>query len=119
MVLCIVWGCGSKSGKHKGLGFFRTPKIITDQGEEQEALTRKRRERSIDALSRGDWTEKNILETKRDYGRHFHQGQPGKDFDQFDPDWVPPLNLGKKEYGRPEDLTLYRPRRSPLTSKIV
>ena len=51
MVLCIVWGCGSKSGKHKGLGFFRIPKIITDQGEEYEELTRKRRERWIGCRS--------------------------------------------------------------------
>ena len=65
MVLCIVWGCESKSGKHKGLGFFRIPKIITDQGEEYEELTRKRKERSISALSRGDSTEKNIIETVR------------------------------------------------------
>ena len=103
MVLCIVWGCGSKSGKHKGLGFFRIPKIITDQGEEYEELTRKRRERWISAVSRGDTAEKNILETERVCGRHFHQGQPAKYFDQFSPDWVPSLNLGKKEYRRPRD----------------
>ena len=65
MVLCIVWGCGSKSGKHKGLGFFRIPKIITDQGEEYKELTRKRREGCISAVSRGDTAEKNILETPR------------------------------------------------------
>ena len=47
--------------------------------------------------------EKNILETERVCGRHFHQGQPAKDFDQFNPDWVPSLNLGKKEYRRPKD----------------
>lgn len=103
MVLSIVWGCGSKSDKHKGLGFFRIPKIITDQGEVYEELTREHRERSISALSRGDSTEKNILETERDCGRHFHQGSPAKDFDQFNPDWVPPLNLGKKECRRPKD----------------
>ena len=60
MVLCIVWGCGSKSGKHKGLGFFRISKIITDQGDEYEKLTRKRREGWIRAVSRGDTAEKNI-----------------------------------------------------------
>ena len=91
MVLCIVWGCGSKSGKHKGLGFFRITKIITDQGEEYEELTRKRRERWISAGSRGDTTEKNILKTERVCRRHFRQGQPAKDFDQFNPDWVPSL----------------------------
>ena len=61
----IVWGCGSKSGKHKGLGFFRIPKIIADQGEEYEELTRKRRAGWISAASRGDTAEKNILETPR------------------------------------------------------
>lgn len=103
MVLCIVWGCGSKSSKHKGLGFFRIPKIIANQGEEYEELTRKRREKWISAVSRGDTAEKNILKTERVCGRHFHQGQPSKDFDQFNPDRVPSLNLGKKEYRRPKD----------------
>ena len=97
MVLCIVWGCASKSGKHKGLGFYRIPKIITDQGEEYKELTRKRREGCISAVSRGDTAQKNILETaERVCGRHFHQGQ-------FTPDWVPSLKLGKKEYRRPKD----------------
>ena len=45
MVLRIVWGYGSKSGKHKGVGFFRITKIITDEGEEYEELTRKPKER--------------------------------------------------------------------------
>ena len=125
MVLCVVWAFWSKGGKHKGLGFFRIPKIITDQGEEYEELTRKLRERSINAVSRGDSTEMNILETERDCGRHFHQGQPAKDFDQFNRDWVPSLNLGKKECGRPKDFKasvkslreLQRERRSPLNNK--
>ena len=96
MVLCIVWGCGSKSGKHKGLGFFRIPKIITDNGEEYEKLTRKCREGWISAVSHGNTAEKNIIDTERVSGRHFHQGQ-------FTPDWVPSLKLGKKEYRHPKD----------------
>ena len=44
MVLCIVLACGSKSGKPKGLDFFKIPKIITNQGEEYEGLSKKRRE---------------------------------------------------------------------------
>lgn len=103
MVLCIVFACGSKSGKRKGLGFFQIPKTITNQGEEYEELGRKRRERQIGAVSRGDTAEKNILETERVCGRHFHQGQPAKDFDQFNPDWVPSLNLGK-----PKNIDLQR-----------
>ena len=46
MVLCAVVGCSSKSEKHKGLKLFRIPKVIKNQGEEQEKLTtRKRNER--------------------------------------------------------------------------
>ena len=33
----------------------------------------------------------------------FSQGQPAKDFDQFNPNLLPSLNLGKKEYQRPKD----------------
>jgi len=54
-------------------------------------------------LHRGDTAEKNILETERVCGCHFHQGQPAKDFDQLNPDRVPSLNLGKKEYRCPQD----------------
>ena len=67
MVLCIVWGCGSKSGKHKGLGFFRISKIITDHGDEYEELTRKRREGWISAVSRGDTAEKNIPSRQKEF----------------------------------------------------
>ena len=52
MVLCIVSGCGSKSGKHKGLGFFWIRKIITDQGEEYEELTLKRKDGKVDQCSK-------------------------------------------------------------------
>ena len=44
-------GCSSKSGKHKGLGFFRLPKITTNQGEEPEELTTKKRNEWISAVT--------------------------------------------------------------------
>ena len=43
MLLCVVVGCLSKSGKHKGFQLFCIPKVITNQGEEQEKLTTRRR----------------------------------------------------------------------------
>ena len=55
-------GCSSKSGKHKGLGFFRIPKITTNQGEEPEELTTKRRNEWISAVSHGDATNKRVNE---------------------------------------------------------
>ena len=60
MVHCIVVGCGNKSGKHK-TNFSKIPKIVVNQGEEWEELTRERRNRWISAVSRGDTEVKNVL----------------------------------------------------------
>ena len=76
MVLCAVVGCSSKSGKHKGLGFFRIPKIITDQGEEPEELTTRRRNEWISAVSRGDAANKRVLESERVCSKHFVFREP-------------------------------------------
>ena len=59
MVLCVVVGCSSKSGKHKGLKLFRIPKVITNQGEEQEKLTTGRRSERIFTMSQ-DATNKKL-----------------------------------------------------------
>jgi len=50
-----------KSRKHEGLGLFRIPNIITNQGEEQEELTTRRRNEWISAVSGGDATNKEAL----------------------------------------------------------
>ena len=63
MVLCAVVGCSSKSGKHKGLNnfkkLFRIPKVIKNQGEEQEKLTTRRRNERISTVSQ-DATNKKL-----------------------------------------------------------
>ena len=101
MVLCIVVGCGSKSGKHK-VTFSSIPKIITNQGDEWQELTRERRNRWISAVSRGDTETKNILDSERVCSRHFVSGKPSATWDKHNTDWVPTLNLGKKEYKESE-----------------
>ena len=101
MVHCIVVGCGSKSDRHK-INFSKIPKIVTNQGEEWEELTRERRNRWISAVSRGDTEAKNILESERVCGCHFVSGKPAAPWDKHNIDWVPTLNLGKKEYKESE-----------------
>ena len=59
MVLCVVVGCSSKSGRLKGLKLFRIPKAITNQGEEQEKLTTRRRNERISTVSQ-DATNKKL-----------------------------------------------------------
>ena len=97
MVLCIVIGCGGKSGKQNAK-FSKIPKIITNQGEEWEELTRERRNRWISAVSRGDTEEKDILESERVCDRHFVSGKAAAVWDKHNIDWVPTLNLGKRDY---------------------
>ena len=43
MVLCVISGCLSKSGRDKDIRFFRVPKVVTNKGTEHEELTSKRR----------------------------------------------------------------------------
>ena len=44
MVLCLIVGCGSKSGRDKGLYFARVPSVVTNQGEEAQ-----------ERVSMGEW----------------------------------------------------------------
>ena len=97
MVLCIVFGCSSKRGKHR-VTFASIPKIVTNQGEEHEELTRGRRRLWISAISRGDTNTRNILDSERVCGLHFVSGKAAPVWDRHNIDWVPTLNLGKKEY---------------------
>ena len=98
MVMCIIVGCGSKSDTAKGIGMFRTPSVIYNQGEETEELTRLRREKWISAISRDDVKYKDILKSERVCGRHFVSGKPSQPWDKHNVDWIPSLNLGKKRY---------------------
>ena len=96
MVLCMIVGCGSKSGRDKGVYFARIPSVITSQGEEAEKLSRERRMRWISAISRADLTDE-ILNNDRVCGRHFVSGQAAKSWDKYNVDWVPTLNLGHEK----------------------
>ena len=54
MVLCIVVGCGNRSGRDKGIYFTPVPAVVRNQGEEAEILSQERRSRWISAISRAD-----------------------------------------------------------------
>lgn len=90
--------CFHNSGKTKGIGFYRIPVVVTNQGEKAEELSRERRERWIAAISRDDITSKDVLSNERVCGRHFVSGQSAKPWDKCNVDWVPTLNLGKTKY---------------------
>ena len=54
MVLCIVVGCGTKTGNKDGIGMFRIPSVIKNQGEQTAELTTTRRDWWISAINRRD-----------------------------------------------------------------
>ena len=96
MVLCMIVGCGSKSGRDKGLYFARVPSVVTNQGEEAQELSKERRSRWVSAISRDDLTEE-ILENDRVCEKHFVSGRAAKSWDKYNVDWVPTLLLGHKK----------------------
>ena len=96
MVLCLIVGRGSKSGRDKGLYFARVPSVVTNQGEEAQQLSEERRSRWISAISRDDLTEE-ILENDRVCEKHFVSGRAAKSWDKYNIDWVPTLFFGHKK----------------------
>ena len=96
MVLCLIVGCGNKTGKRRPTGekfsFFRVPRVIVNQGQYAEDLTTERRRRWISAISRDDLTDA-VLENDR-VCSSFVSGQAAKDWDRFNVDWIPALHLG-------------------------
>ena len=107
MVLCLIVGCGNKTGKKQRsaekIRFFRIPRVVTHQGEYTEEMTAERRRKWISAISRDDLTD-SILETDRVCSKHFVSGQAAKDWDRYNVDWVPTLCLGhsKQQVTDPE-----------------
>ena len=51
MVLCIVVSSGTKTDSKDGIGMFRIPSVINNQGEQTEELMKTRRERWIPAMT--------------------------------------------------------------------
>jgi hypothetical protein len=64
MVLCAIFGCGTRSVRDKGIYMARIPTVVTNQGEEILKLSEERRKKWISAISRKDLTD-SIL----DHGR--------------------------------------------------
>ena len=93
MVLCLIVGCGNRSGRDKGLYFAKVPSIIENQGKKARDLSEERRSRWILAISRDDLTD-TILENDRVCEKHFVSGRAAKPWDKFNVDWVPTLNVG-------------------------
>ena len=82
MVLCIIVGCGNKSGKSSQkedsvVKFSRVPKIVKNEGEVIEELTTTGRRAWISAISRDDLTD-DKLKNERVCSRHFVSDQAAK-----------------------------------------
>ena len=93
MVLCVVVGCSSRSGRDEGVSFYRIPTVVTTRGSAERELTQKRRDGYLAAISRDDLTEK-ILPNDRICAKHFISGKPAYLYDTTNTDWLPTLNLG-------------------------
>ena len=54
MVLCIIPGCGVKSGNKEGISLFRIPIVVDKNGESCKQLTKDRQNAWISQISRDD-----------------------------------------------------------------
>ena len=92
MVLCLFVDCHARSGRDEDVSSFRVPSIDTNYGEEAEERSIECRMQWIAAISSDDLMER-ILKNGRVCSCHFVSGKPAKDFDRFNVDWVPTLNM--------------------------
>ena len=106
MVLCVVFGCGSRSDRDKGIGFYRIPSVVTNKGEFEEELTTERREKWIKAISRGDTESKDVLKSERVCGKHFVSGKPAPYWHKHDVDCIgcPHCNLARRTFALNETM---------------
>ena len=72
--------------------------MTTNKGEFEEELTTEWREEWIKAISRGDTESKDVLKSKQVCRKHFVSGKPAPYWHKHEVDWVPTLQLGKKNY---------------------
>ena len=71
----------------------------------------------ISAVSRGDATNKSVLEGEQVCSKHFVFGKPAPDWDEFHVDWVPTLGLGMKKYvGKDHEIAAERSLKANLCS---
>ena len=52
MVLCAIFGCGTRTVRDKGVYMARIPSVVTNQGDEIRILSEERRKKWISAISR-------------------------------------------------------------------
>lgn len=100
MDLCVAVGCSRKNGKDKGSGFFRTPKVTTNQGEEREEISTRRRNEWISVVSCGDATSKRVLEKEKVCSKHLVFGEPAPDLGQYHVNWISAVALERKRICR-------------------
>ena len=85
MVICAIVGCGNRSNRDKGKGFYRLPKVIKHQGDQTESLSRKRQSLWLARIKREDVSPEqysNIIVC----GDHFLSNAPSKLYDVNNPD---------------------------------
>ena len=99
MVLCCVIGRSMRSGRDKGVSFYKIPKIITLRGQRDYEPTKKRRDGFLAAISRAGLTQ--VLVNDGICSRHFISGKPAALYDDTNLDWLPNLHLGHSNKPEP------------------
>ena len=88
-----------RSGRDKGVSFYRIPKIITLRGQRDYELTKKRKDGFLAAISRAGLTEELVNDGI--CSRNFISGKPAAVYDDTNLDWLHNLHLGQSTKPEP------------------
>uniref|UniRef100_A0A8C4Q4D4 THAP-type domain-containing protein n=1 Tax=Eptatretus burgeri TaxID=7764 RepID=A0A8C4Q4D4_EPTBU len=80
-------------GKHNNVRFYKTPKIIRNQGEETQTLSEERRLTWKMATNRTDITSEERWDRTIVCSSHFVNGEKAYLYDITSPSWLPTLKL--------------------------
>ncbi|XP_061663755.1 zinc finger protein 2-like isoform X2 [Syngnathoides biaculeatus] len=93
MPICGAVGCSNRRGVNKDVSFYKTPKIITNQGDEAQILSEQRRRLWKKVVNRNDITTEEQWDRTLVCSRHFVNGEKAYLHSNTSPSWVPSLNL--------------------------
>ncbi|WAR15030.1 hypothetical protein MAR_005135 [Mya arenaria] len=92
VIKCAVLGCSNRKDREKDFQYYRLPAIASNQGEECEKLSSKRRREWLANMNQC-FKNKN-LDNVRICSEHFVSGKKADLYDRTNPDWCPTLRLG-------------------------
>uniref|UniRef100_UPI00358F36FF uncharacterized protein isoform X3 n=1 Tax=Myxine glutinosa TaxID=7769 RepID=UPI00358F36FF len=100
MPICGVFRCSNKPGVRPGVKFYKTPKLLLNQGEETRNLSEERRRLWKAAINRSDIQTESQWDRTLVCSEHFVNNEKCYLHLKTNPSWLPTLQLGYTKCGQ-------------------